>query len=199
VLASNGAATVLLQSPSASFTNTDHEQVIDANYADALSGLDALSTNSASSSYSGDTASASFTTESALKLTTKAAGSIGFSGSTSASASGPDPGLGLAESTLLTGAYAFNTTAPEVVTLTYNSTASVSLADAWSFTVSSGESVLFTQSLSSTSSGRIIVDLPSAGHTNWALSCPPAPFPMRPRSSLPRAEAHPARLPPRST
>ena len=165
LLASNGAAVAIVESDSVS--NTDFQSLIDPNYADALSGLDTLSTNSASNTDLSYLLSASFTTEAALKLTSVAVGSISFTGSTSASASSPSPSLALAKSLILGSIYAFDPTSPEVVTLTYHSTASISFPDAWSFTVNSGASTVFTQSLPSTSSGRIIIDLPSAGQYSF--------------------------------
>jgi hypothetical protein len=176
LLASNGAAVTIVQSSNVS-TN-DFQSLIDPSYADALSGLDTLSTNSASNTNLGDSLSASFTTEAALKLTSAAVGSISFSGSTSASASGSNPlFLSLAESLLLSAAYDFNTTSAEVLTLTYSSKTSVSIPDAWNFSVFTGAFSVFNQQLSSTSSGRIVVDLPNAGQYSLGVTLPANTFP----------------------
>ena len=176
LLASNGAAVAIVQTSNVS--TTDFQSLIDPNYADALSGVDTLSTNSASNTHLGDSLSASFTTESALKLTSAAVGSISLSGSTSASASGSNPlFLSLAESLLFSAAYDFNTTSAEVLTLTYRSKTSVSIPDAWNLSVFTGVLSVFNQQLSSTSSGRIVVDLPSAGQYSLGVTLPANTFP----------------------
>ena len=198
LLASNGAAVAIVESDSVS--NTDFQSLIDPNYADALSGLDTLSTNSASNTDLSDSLSASFTTEAALKLTSVAVGSISFTGSTSASASGPSPSLALAELLILGAIYDFGPTSAEVVTLTYRSTASISIPGAWDLSVNDGASTVFSQSIGVDVIGqdcRSICRAPA--NTLWVFPCRLAPIPMRPRSSVLPAEARPARPPPHST
>jgi hypothetical protein len=175
LLASNGAAVAIVES--ANVSNTDFQSLIEPNYADALSGLDTLSTNSASNTYFGDSLSASFTTESALRLTSAAVGSISFTGSTSASGSGSAPFLSVADSLLFSAAYVFTTTSAEVLTLSYRSTTSVSLPGAWFFGVYSGAYDVFSQQLSSTSSGKIVVDLPSVGQYSLEVYLQPNTYP----------------------